>query len=70
MSVFACDRLDDYLLGGLSEGERAAFEAHLSGCPACRDALRQQEHIDRLLVQGTGRLEPVPASLIGRIEGQ
>ena len=25
-----------YLLGALDETERAAFEEHLAGCPACR----------------------------------
>ncbi|MHC4180210.1 MAG: anti-sigma factor family protein, partial [Planctomycetota bacterium] len=68
MSISQCERLDDYLLGGLLEDERAAFEAHLSGCPACREELQQQEHIDRLLAQGAERLEPVPSSLIARID--
>jgi anti-sigma factor RsiW len=70
MSVPECDRLDEYLLGGLSGGEAAGFEAHLAGCPACREELRQQQRIDRLLWQETGQLEPVPSSLIDRIDQQ
>ena len=70
MSVPECNRLDDYLLGGLPDDEAAAFEAHLADCPACREELQQQRRIDRLLAQGTGQLEPVPASLIDRIEEQ
>jgi len=68
MSILECDRLDDYLLGGLSKEETAGFEAHLDGCPACRDELEQQERIDALLAQGSGQSEPVPAALIDRIE--
>jgi anti-sigma factor RsiW len=39
--VSAHERWDDaaagYLLGALPEPERAEFEAHLEGCPACRE---------------------------------
>ena len=68
MSISECDRLDDYLLGGLSEDEIAKFEAHLAGCAACRDQLWQQRRIDSLLAEGVGRLEPVSSALIDRIE--
>ena len=70
MSIPECDRLDDYLLDGLSAEEASAFEAHLSGCSTCRDELEHQRRIDRLLAQGTGRFEAVPRWLIGRIEGR
>lgn len=70
MSVPECDRLDDYSLGGLSDEATAGFEAHLAGCPACRDELRRQQQIDGLLARATGQLEPVPSSLIDRIEQQ
>lgn len=70
MSIPECDRLDDYLLDGLSEEEASAFEAHVSGCSACRDELEHQRRIDRLLAQGTGRFEAVPRRLIDRIEGR
>jgi len=65
-----CNRLDDYLLGGLPDDEAAGFEAHLADCPVCREELQQQRRIDRLLAAATGQLEPVPASLTGRIEEQ
>jgi len=32
--------LDDYLDGQLSATQRAAFEAHLTLCPGCRDYLK------------------------------
>jgi anti-sigma factor RsiW len=70
MSVPECNRLDDYLLGGLPDDEAAGFEAHLADCPACREELQQQRRIHRLLTAGARQLEPVPASLIGRIEAQ
>ncbi len=31
------DTVAAYLLGALADQERAQFEAHLAGCPACRD---------------------------------
>ena len=37
-----------YLLGALDETERAAFEEHLAGCPACR------EEVDELRPGGAG----------------
>jgi len=70
MSVPECDRLDDYLLGWLPDDEAAGFEAHLVDCPACREELQQQRRIDRLLAAATGQIEPVPASLVDRIEEQ
>ncbi len=68
MYVGECERLDDYLLGGLSEDESARFEDHLSGCAACREEIREQRRMDRLLAEGAAGLEPVPTGLIGRIE--
>ena len=63
-----CANLDRYLAGELSPGRSARFEGHLAGCPACRRALDHQRHIDRLLLQAAGQLEPGPSSLIDRIE--
>lgn len=31
--------LGSYVLGALDPGERSRLEAHLEGCPACRDEL-------------------------------
>lgn len=41
----AIERIYDYLDGGLSAGDRAAFEAHLAGCPGCRRALDERRAI-------------------------
>jgi anti-sigma factor RsiW len=68
MSVRECDLLDDYLLAGLPDDEAARFEAHLAGCPTCREEVREQRRIDRLLVEGVEQPAAVPASLLGRIE--
>ena len=65
-----CDNLDDYLAGWLSDNDAAGFEAHLAGCPACRRELDRQRGIDQLLARGAEQLEPIPSSLIDRIEGQ
>jgi len=55
-----------YVLGALDEAERAAFEDHLAGCPACR------EEVDDLLPAANAlpmSVEPVdpPPSLKARI---
>ena len=70
MNTPQCDNLDAYLCGWLSPEESRAFEAHLAGCAACRQEAEQQRRIDRLLGQGAGRVEAIPASLIGTIEGR
>jgi anti-sigma factor RsiW len=41
----AIERIYDYLDGSLSAGDRAAFEAHLAGCPGCRRALDERRAI-------------------------
>jgi hypothetical protein len=38
-----------YVLGALSPEERQAFEAHLAGCPACEDAVREFAGLPGLL---------------------
>ena len=38
-----------YVLGALEPRERAAFESHLSTCPACRERVRQAEQARDLL---------------------
>jgi anti-sigma factor RsiW len=68
MSDSACESLDAYLVGWLSEDEAARFEIHLARCPACRRQCEQQQRIDRLLAAAVGHLEPAPAPLINRIE--
>jgi hypothetical protein len=56
------DRLVDYLYAELAPGDRQAFEAHLSGCPACRgevDALGSTLARTRAVVR-TSLEEPPP----------
>jgi anti-sigma factor RsiW len=55
-----CDQLDPYLLELLDSAERAAFEAHLAGCPVCRRDLQVQRNIDRLLARA-GQEDAGPA---------
>ncbi|WDZ86350.1 anti-sigma factor family protein [Micromonospora cathayae] len=43
-----------YVLGALAPAERAAYERHLAGCPACRDAVAEIAVLPGLL----GRLDP------------
>lgn len=70
MNPRECDDLDGYLAGWLSDDEAAGFEAHLADCRVCRREAEEQRRIDRLLAEGAERLEPLPPSLMGRIEGQ
>jgi hypothetical protein len=46
-----------YVLGALSPSERAAYERHLSDCPACREAVAEIAVLPGLL----SRLDPVAA---------
>jgi hypothetical protein len=43
-----------YVLGALSPAERTAYERHLAGCPACREAVAEIAVLPGLL----GRLDP------------
>ena len=45
MNCASIGRIYDYLDGSLTAGERAAFEAHLAGCPGCRRALDERRAI-------------------------
>ena len=40
-----------YVLGSLSSVERRAYEAHLSTCPSCREAVGELGGIPALLAQ-------------------
>jgi anti-sigma factor RsiW len=60
-----CNNLDAYLADELPGSERAAFESHLDICPACHEAVDEQQWIDGLL-QSPARLqlERPPASIL------
>jgi anti-sigma factor RsiW len=68
--VSQCARRDGYLGGWLSDPERAEFENHLASCPGCRQFVREQKHLDRMLAEATERLQPVPADLSARVAAQ
>ena len=70
MNFAQCEHLDAYVAGWLPDDRTAAFEAHLNDCSACREEIRRQRRIDRLLREGTRQLEPIPSSLIDRIQRQ
>lgn len=45
-----CENLDAYLSHDLPGDNRPIFESHLEDCPACRDAVDQQQWIDSILL--------------------
>ena len=56
------DSLGAHVLGQLGPDERAAFEAHLEGCPDCREELATLAPLARLLpLADPDRLCPAPA---------
>ena len=55
-------RLYEYLDGTLSPGAQAAAEKHLSGCPACRQALGAERQVGKSL-SGTFRRTTDPLRL-------
>lgn len=59
-----------YVLGALDAAERAAFEAHLAVCPACRDAVDDVAHLPALLatVPAGGLADPPPSVLSGLLD--
>jgi anti-sigma factor RsiW len=63
-----CRQLEDYLARSLSNAERAEFAAHLAGCPACHQAIREQELMDQMLLRAATLLQPVSASLAEQTE--
>jgi anti-sigma factor RsiW len=46
--------MTDYLEGALSAADRKRLEAHLAGCPRCREYLAQL----RVTISAAGRVEP------------
>jgi hypothetical protein len=70
MNGTICEQLDGYLGKGLTEEQRAEFEAHLATCLDCRRVVQEQQQIERLLARATAGFVPVPAGLRERIEGR
>jgi anti-sigma factor RsiW len=61
--------ISPYLDGELVGEDRAEFEAHVRGCPACRASL-EQEHAVVLAIQEALPLYEAPVSLRERVEQQ
>ena len=52
-----------YVYDELSAGERAAYDAHLAGCPDCRSALEESRRLHQVLGQRPA-LEPTPEMIV------
>ena len=50
-----------YVLGALDETERAAFEEHLAGCPACREEVDELRPAVEVLPISVEPVDPPPA---------
>ena len=50
-----------YLLGALDDAERAGFEEHLAGCPACRAEVDELLPAARALPISVDPVDPPPA---------
>lgn len=46
------DLLSSYLDGEMASPDRALVEAHLKGCPACRQRVEEAQFFDRILSHG------------------
>src|SRR5215216_6226612 len=55
------DATGAYVLGALDEVERAAFEEHLAGCPACREEVDQLLPAAQALPISVDPVAPPPA---------
>jgi anti-sigma-K factor RskA len=55
------DEVGAYLLGALSDSERASFEAHLAGCPECRQEVERLQPAADLLPRSVEQVEPPPS---------
>lgn len=59
-----------YVLGGLAPADRAAFEAHLAGCPLCSDSVAELARLPILLARvepAALEVEPPPPTLLPRL---
>jgi anti-sigma-K factor RskA len=55
------DATGAYVLGALDDTERAAFEEHLAGCPACREEVDEMLPAVRALPVSVEPVDPPPA---------
>jgi anti-sigma-K factor RskA len=55
------DEVGAYLLGALSDAERASFEGHLVDCPECRNEVERLRPAADLLPRSVEQVEPPPS---------
>ncbi len=55
------DEVGAYLLGALTDSERADFEDHLAGCPECRHELERLRPAAEVLPRSVEQIEPPPS---------
>jgi anti-sigma-K factor RskA len=55
------DEVGAYLLGALSDAERASFEGHLVDCPECRHEVERLRPAAALLPRSVDQVEPPPS---------
>jgi anti-sigma factor RsiW len=55
------DEVGAYLLGALTDAERASFEGHLVDCPECRNEVERLRPAADLLPRSVEQVEPPPA---------
>jgi anti-sigma-K factor RskA len=55
------DEVGAYLLGALSDSERASFEGHLVDCPECRHEVERLRPAADLLPRSVEQVEPPPS---------
>lgn len=55
------DEVGAYLLGALSDAERASFEGHLVDCPECRNEVERLRPAADMLPRSVEQVEPPPS---------
>src|SRR6185312_8016710 len=51
MNEHPLEQIDAFIAGGLTDRERAEFEAHVAHCPACATALAEAKDMDAAVKQ-------------------
>ena len=68
-----CEQTELYVLGALTDDERAAFEAHLASCEACTADVRALSGVAGALAHAVPQVDPPPglrARLIASVTGR
>ena len=62
MHAVVMERLEEYLAGTLNPADERQVEAHLNGCPACREELAAMEDVSLMFhsLRVEGWTEPAP----------